>query len=247
VSRAGRYLIAAAVLALLPAAARAEVSVVTDGRGRVKRVVVMTKGADGAIWGQVRSRVPLEAMLNPLGDTLGDLAPTLAIHPKSGQPWAIWPRNEGNQKRLVVSYWTGKAWSAPQPIVAPDLYGSDQVEPRLVFDGAGTPYVIFTESARPSRIRFVTVAKGTWTPALSLSDEKIDSRSPLAALTGDGTGLNIRWTTPAGETTRTLPTAVLVESATNLMDSPIPPGSTTSPGAGDTTGDEPTDQFVHPH
>jgi hypothetical protein len=169
------------------------------------------------------------------------------MHPKSGQPWAIWPRNEGNQKRLVVSYWTGKAWSAPQPVVAPDLYGSDQIEPRLVFDSAGTPYLVFTEAARPARIRFVTVAKGIWTPALSLSDEKIDSRTPLAALTGDGTGLNVRWATPAGEAARVMPTSVLVQSATNLMDSPIPPGSTTSPGAGDTPGEEPKDQFVHPH
>lgn len=248
-SRAGRYLVAAAVLALLPAAAQAEVSVMVDARGRVKRVVVMSRGGTGTIWSQVRARVPLETMLNPLGDTTGDLAPTIAIHPKTGHPWAIWPRNEGNQKRLVVSYWTGKSWSTPQPIAAPDLVGSDQVEPRLVFDGAGTPYLVFTESARPSRIRFMTVARGIWTPPLTLSDEALDSRTPLAALTGDGAGLNVRWTTPSGETARLLPTAVLVESATNLMDSPIPPGSSGTPGEPGEggSGEEPGDQHAFPH
>jgi len=245
---AGRYVVLAAVLALVPAAVRAEVSVMLDSRGRVKRIVVMSRGGADSIWGQVRARVPLETMLNPLGDTRGDLAPTIAIHPKTGQPWAIWPRNEGNQKRLVISYWTGKGWSEPQPIAAPDLLGSDQVEPRLVFDTAGTPFVVFTESSRPSRIRFLTVARGTWTPALSLSDESVDSRAPLAALTGDGTGLNVRWATPAGETSRLLPTAVLIESATNLMDSPIPPGATSSPDAPGGGGtEEPGDRQVFPH
>jgi hypothetical protein len=232
---------------LLPAAARAEVSVMLDGHGRVKRVVVMSRGSAGTIWGQVRARVPLETMLNPTGDTRGDLAPTIAIHPVTGQPWAIWPRNEGNQKRLVISAWTGKEWSAPQPMVVPDLLGSDQLEPRLVFDAAGTPYLFFTEAARPSRVRFVTVARGVWTPALSLSDEKIDSRTPLASLVGDGTALNVRWATPGGEVARVLPTSLLVASATNLMDSPIPPGSTPTPGGSDTTSDGPSDQFVFPH
>jgi hypothetical protein len=247
VSRAGRFLVAAAVLTLLPAAAHAEVSVVVDGRGRVKRVVVMSRGDAGSVWSQVRARVPLETMLNPLGDTRGDQAPTIAIHPRTGQPWAIWPRNEGNQKRLVVSIWTGKEWSAPQPIVTPDLLGSDQIEPRLVFDAAGTPYLVFTEAARPARIRFATVARGTWTPALSLSDEKIDSRKPLTVLVGDGTGLSIRWATPAGEIARLLPTSVLVESATNLMDSPIPPGTTGTPGGSEGGDEDPGDQFVFPH
>ncbi|HKQ98473.1 MAG TPA: hypothetical protein VJV75_11405 [Candidatus Polarisedimenticolia bacterium] len=246
-SRTGRFLVGAAVLLLLPAAARAEVSVVLDGHGRVRRVVVVSRSAD-SIWGQVRARVPLETMLNPLGDTRGDLAPSIAIHPKTGQPWAVWPRNEGNQKRLVVSYWTSSGWTNPQPLVTPDLVGSDQIEPRLVFDIAGTPFLVFTEAARPSRIRFVTMARGVWTPALSLSDEKIDSRRPLASLSGDGTGLNVRWSTPTGEMARLLPTAVLVESATNLMDSPLPPGATGAPGTNEGSGaEEPGDRQVFPH
>lgn len=247
-SRAGRFLVAAAVLALVPAAARAEVSVMVDGQGRVKRIVVMSRGRSGSIWSQVRARVPSATMLNPLGDTYGDLAPTIAINPRSGMPWAIWPRNEGNQKRLVVSYWTGAAWSAPQPIVAPDLVGSDQIEPRLVFDASGSPYVVFTEAARPSRIRFVTIARGAWTPALSISDETIESRMPLAAMTGDGAGLSVRWATPTGEVARVIQTATLVESATNLMDSPIPPGTTSSPGGPEGGGsEEPGDRQVFPH
>lgn len=246
-TRAGRFLVAAAVLAIVPGAARAEVSVMVDTHGRVKRVVVMSRGKADSIWSQVRARVPAATLLNPLGDTYGDLAPSIAIHPVTGQPWAVWPHNDGNQKRLVISTWTGKEWSAPQPIVMPDLLGSDQIEPRLVFDAAGTPFLVFTESARPSRIRFVTVARGLWTPALSLSDEAVDSRAPVAALTSDGAGLSVRWATPAGEMARTVPTSTLVESATNLMDSPIPPGSSSTPGGTGGGSEEPGDQQVFPH
>lgn len=249
-SRRGFFLCAGLVLALLPAAARAEVSVLVDGHGRVKRVVYITRetGRSAVVWKQVRPRVPFDALLNPLGDVTGDLSPSIAVHPVTGQPWVVWPRNEGNQKRLVYSTWNGKAWTAPQPIAIPDLMGWDQIEPRLMFDPAGTPFLLFTEAARNGRILFTTKARGVWTPPLPLSDGRVDSRTPGAALLGDA--LQVTWSTPVGMVSRLLPTAALVESATNLMDSPIPPGSNPDPdnppppGGGD---DAPDDQFLFRH
>jgi len=248
-SRRGLLLCAGLVLILLPAAARAEVSVLVDGHGRVKRVVYLTKvsGRSTVVWKQVRPRVPFEEMLNPLGDTTGDLSPTIAVHPGTGQPWVVWPRNEGNQKRLVYSTWDGKAWTAPQRIATPDIMGWDQIEPRLLFDAAGTPYLVFTEAARNGRILFTTVARGAWTPPLPLSDGKVDSRTPGAVVLGDS--LQVTWSTPVGMVSKALSTAALIESATNLMDSPIPPGSNTRPDEPpppDGSG-EPGDQFIHPH
>ena len=101
-SRRGFILGAGLLLALLPATARAEVSVLVDGHGRVKRVVYITRdvGKSGVVWKQVRPRVPFDTLLNPLGDSMGDLSPTIALHPATGQPWVVWPRNEGNQKDL---------------------------------------------------------------------------------------------------------------------------------------------------
>jgi len=256
-SRRGLLLCAGLALALLPAAARAEVSVLVDAHGRVKRVVYMTRdtGRSTVVWKQVRPRVPFASLLNPLGDTTGDLPPTIAIHPQTGRPWVVWPRNEANQKRLVYSTWDGKAWTPPQPVAVPDIMGWDQLEPRLLFDPAGTPYLVFTEAARQGRILFTTVARGVWTPPLPLSDDTVDSRSPGAVVLGDV--LNVNWSTPGGVVTRTLPTTALVESATRLMDSPIPPGSGQTPDDPDhpddpdepepPTGDEPGDKFVFPH
>jgi hypothetical protein len=247
-SRRGFLLSAGLLLVLLPAAARAEVSVLVDAKGRVKRVVYVTRdtGRSAVVWKQVRPRVPFESLLNPLGDTTGDLPPSIAIHPQTGRPWVVWPRNEGNQKRLVYSTWDGKAWTLPQRVAAPDIMGWDQIEPRLLFDPAGTPYLVFTEAARNGRILFSTVARGVWTPTLPLSDGTIDSRSPGAAVLGDD--LKVTWSTPTGVVTKTLPTTALVERATSLMDSPIPPGSNPKPDDPEPPGgDEPDDKFRFPH
>jgi hypothetical protein len=248
-TRRALLLCAGVVLTLLPTAARAEVSVIVDGRGHVKRVVYLTRNSDKStvIWKQVRARVPFETMLNPLGDTTGDLAPSIAVNPLSGQPWVVWPRNEGNQKRLVLSMWNGRGWTDPQPIATPDIMGWDQVAPRLVFDQAGTPYLVFEEAARNGRILFVTRARGVWTPPLVLSEKGVDSRGPGAVLSD--AALRVTWSTPTGVETRLLPTANLIEAATNLMDSPIPPGSASSPDDPKNPGgsDEPTEKPVLPH
>jgi hypothetical protein len=247
--RRGVLLTAGLLLALVPATVRAEVSVIVDGHGRVRRVVYITKEGTrtSVVWKQVRPRVPLDELLNPLGDTTGDLAPTIAVHPQTGRPWVVWPRNEGNQKRLVYSVWEGKGWTPAQPVAAPDIMGWDQVEPRLLFDPEGTPYLLFTEASRKARILFTTLSrKGGWTPPLALTDGTVDSRGPLAALLG--TDLKVSWTTPTGTVTQLLPAASLLESATNLMDSPIPPGSSTAPDQPpppDDPGGEPISKHKH--
>ena len=211
-----------ALALLTPLAARAEVSVQVNPDGKVTRVIVLSKGGSGRIWRQVRGHVPAAQLLNPLGDTYGDLAPTIATNPKTGQPWVVWPQNEGNRKRLVASSWNGSAWTEPVRIAKSDLMGYDQTEPRLLFDAAGAPYVFFTEGTSHRRVLFVTLSDRGWTPPLRLSENGVDSRTPTAVL--NGTDVKIGFTTPAGVVTRTLATGFLAESAFNLMDSPIPPG-----------------------
>ena len=211
-----------ALALLTPLAARAEVSVQLSPDGKVTRVVVLSKRGSGRIWRQVRGHVPAAQLLNPLGDTYGDLAPTIATNPTTGRPWAVWPQNDGNRKRLVASDWNGSAWTEPVRIAKSDLMGFDQTEPRLLFDAAGVPYVFFTEGDNERRVLFVTLSDRGWTPPLRLSENGVDSRTPLAVL--NGTDVRIGFTTPAGPVVLTMPTAYLAESAFNLMDSPIPPG-----------------------
>jgi len=237
------------VVSLLPSFARAEVSVQLDVHGRVKRLVVLTRGNGPGleVWKQMRGRVPVAWILNPLGDTYGDLAPALAVQPTTGLPWAVWPANEGNQKRLVVSRWDGTKWTAPRRIAAVDPLGSDQIEPRLAFDAQGAPYVLFTEAGTTSRVMFLTLVQDVWGPALQVSDDGVDSRQPTLSLkNGDVT---IGFQTPQGPVAKSLSALSLVEAVSNLMDSPIPPGSAPTqppPGQG-STGDDPPAPFVFHH
>jgi hypothetical protein len=240
-------LCAGLLLVLVPGLALAEVSVQLDQRGHVRHTLYLTRGPGGSrvVWGQVRDRLPLEVLLNPLGDNLGDLPPAIAINPRTHAPWVVWPQNVGNQKRLAFSAWDGKGWTAPVQIVRPDLMGSDQVEPKLLFDVAGTPYLVFTEESRPARVLFVTLSNGAWTPPILLSDRAVDSRHPMAAVRGSDLLLN--YDTPTGSIDRVLPTGTLVKEAASLMDSPIPPGALptkpkdpSSPGG----GEEPGDPFI---
>jgi hypothetical protein len=241
-SRSLRVLSVGLGLLLVPILAHSEVSVHLDRQGKLKRVVYLTRGSgsQAVIWGQLRGHLPLEQQLNPLGDTYGDLAPTLATHPVTGFPWVVWPRNEGNQKRIVISAWDGSRWTAPVQVSRPDALGSDQIEPRLLFDAAGVPYLIFTEAAQQARILFSTLARGAWTPALQLSPATIDSRQ--ATVTLNGSTLVVAFSTPTGQMTRQMPTTILLESATKLMDSPIPPGA--SPAPGGPSGEDPEEPLL---
>lgn len=225
------------ILVLQPLLAHAELSVQVDRQGNVKSVHYLTgRSARGkVIWGQVRARVPIEAMLNPLGDTYGDLAPTLATHPLTGYPWVVWPKNEGNQKRIMVSTWNGRRWTVPARVAIPDPMGYDQLDPRLVFDEAGIPYLVFAEAAPKGRVLFSTLVSGVWTPPLLLSDPAVDSRQPTTAI--QGSELMLAYGTPTGRVSLALEASRLVDTAISLMDSPIPPGSQSGPGDQGLPGD----------
>lgn len=246
-----RFAVVCVGLALSFAAgqARAEVSVRLDADGQFKRMVILTRSAGRpVVWAQVRARLPLEQILNPLGDTYGDLAPSIALNPITGNPWAVWPHNEGNQKRLMVSYWTGARWSDPVALGGVDAMGDDQVEPRLVFDASGAPFVLYTEAARPARILVRVLEGGQWSRTIRLSAASADSRAPVASIAGDA--LSVGWTTPVGPVTKVLSASAVKLEGFSLMDNPIPPGASPpspvpkNPGM---PGDDPGEQFIIRH
>jgi hypothetical protein len=230
----------AVVLLLLPSLTPAEVSVRLDGKGAFHRLFYLTRGEgpNRVIWGQVRPGVSLRLMLNPLGDNLGDLAPTLRLSPATGLPWAVWSMNVAGQKRVGFSSWTAAGWLAPTPIVAkPGPYFYNELGPDLAFDQSGRPFVVWWRPESVGRVYLSTLVGGAWTPAVLLSDEAIDSRQPSIAI--DGSVATITYQTSSGAQTKTYDTAFLVQSAANLMDTPIPPGQQGGPDTGDPGGGSP--------
>lgn len=225
--RGRRFAGLALTLVLIPTVALAEISAVTDHQGHFRRLFILTRGVGPSkvIWGQVRPAIPLHLILNPLGDNLGDLAPTIQLNPVTKLPWVFWSMNVANQKRIGFSFWNNVAWTPPALIVAdpgPSFY--DQLDPAVAFGADGTPYLVWWAAEQVGKVYFSTLVRGTWTPPLLLTDPEVDSRKPTIVL--KGTEAVVVSSTPSGPVTKIFNTAVLFESASSLMDTPIPPGHT---------------------
>lgn len=241
-----RPLAVVSALLLLPSLALAEVSVQLNARGEFKKVVYLTEehGRARTVWGQVRPNQLPGVMLNPLGDNLGDEAPVIQISPVTRLPWVVWAKNFGNLKQLVSATWdaTGRRWTEPRPISPGTPLIWDDRTPSLAFDAFGTPYLVWSRAEQTAAIYFSTLVSGVWTPALRISDERVDSRAP--AITLDGTTAVVTYRTPAGPVTKRFAAAFLLDSAASLMDNPIPPLGL-PPSGGGPGGDIPgTDGFV---
>lgn len=219
--------------------ALAEVSVQLNRDGSFGKVVFLSRGGrTPLVWRQVRPYLPLEVQLNPLGDTLGDLRPTIASHPVTGLPWVFWSRNVANIRQLVYSTWTAAGWSAPRAIGGdPAPSPHDELDPAVAFDAAGAPFLVWWQKAAAGEVYFSTLIGNVWTPRLLLSRAGEDSRTPSIRV--DGTRAVVTYHTPRGAVTTVHETAVLIESAASLMDSPTPPGLQ-EPGGGDEGKNDPS-------
>jgi len=179
-------------------------------------------------------------VLNPLGDTYGDGAPVIQQDPQTRRPMVVWPHNVGNVKQLVFSAWAVRGWSDPAPVVSlADPYHRDQGEPALAIDAAGAAYLVWTSKGQAGRIYFSTFVRerNAWTPAMPLSAEGVDARKPSVAL--KGTIATVTFETPSGTALVTYDSAVLLDSAVSLMDSPTPPLDTPPSGGGGDAGGAP--------
>ncbi|HET6278177.1 MAG TPA: hypothetical protein VFG08_05280 [Candidatus Polarisedimenticolia bacterium] len=220
-------------LLLLPAVALAEVSVQLDNDGKLKRVHVLTRGEgrSAVVWGQVRKYLPLELMLNPLGDNLEDGAPHIALHPVTGYPWVVWSMNINNQKRIGFATWDGRRWTSPAQVVKlRDPMGYDQFDPQISFTPLGVPILTWWVESPIARVCFSTMIDGRWSPPLVLSERGVDSRRPVHSLGEEGEELLVAYETPLGSLTSTFSTRTLLEMSSGIMDNPIPPGADPEPG-----------------
>ena len=236
-TRTGRCIAVALALSILPTLAPAEISVQTDHQGHFRRLVVLTRGSGPSrvVWGQVRRAVPLNNMLNPLGDNLGDLPPKIVSNPLTGAPWAFWSMNIANQKRMGFSFWNGTGWTPPAPVVAaPGPYYYDELDPSVGFV-LGTPYLVWSRAEPTAKVYLSILVAGVWTPPVLLSDPLTDSRKPTITIDGakSTTKAIVTCQTPFGPWIGTYDTAALFEAAASLMDTPIPPGHSVPPPTSD--------------
>ncbi len=189
----------------LSSATRAEVRAITDRNGNYKMTRVLTQHVENhrtvthrvpGVWSPV-GRGTGPQTLNPNGDRIGDLWPTIS-EPRVGPrfPWVLWSRLNGAHYDLVWSRWSRPGWSAPQWLVLEGVRGDD-LDPDVVFDAKGRPYVVWwTEDNGQGTVFFSVFLGNRWMPPLRISDASMDARHPDLRLEQDG--LSIRYRTPAG-------------------------------------------------
>lgn len=181
-------------------AARAEVSALTDRQGVYRSVRVQQSPRHG-VWAPV-AHGSQRYVLNPYGDQLGDLRPTVAENIVAPHyPWVVWSRLNDTHYDLAWSCWTEYqqwepvSWLDPSSTAA----SGDSLDAYLTFDPAGRPYVAWWRFQNGMGQVFVSFfLTTTWMAPLPVSDKMIDARYPDLTVPAAGE-LVLHYQTPLGE------------------------------------------------
>ncbi len=170
----------------------AEVRVRTGLDGEYLTTMVVPGGPPWrqGVWGG-RSRMGLRhgsTVLNPAGDRLGDLIPTVGEGSQAPHhPWVVWSRFNGSDYDLVYSSWT-YAWSRILRVTPESLRGDD-LDPSLAFSSAGQPLIAWwnrdVEDGHGT-VYFSMFVETGWLEPLQISDDSIGGQHPSIGIE-DGT------------------------------------------------------------
>lgn len=204
--------IGAALFALsLSLPALGEVSAKLDDAGNYVGMVYRI-GMSARVWAcpaPTLNRKPL----NPTGDLLGDLAPTIVEDNAHARwPFAVWAHPNGSDYDLVFSRWTGRAWT-PMAFVDQDNAVND-LDPRLVMSSTGHPYMVwYRAEATGGAIYFSMFLQTRWISPIRLSTVGVDSSQPDLTLPSDWR-IVVTFMTPSGMQTR----AITIQSIDSITD-----------------------------
>lgn len=141
-------------------------------------------GANRRVWGNALPTAQRRP-LNPTGDLLGDLAPTVVENPvHSYWPTAIWSHPNGSDYDLVFSRWTGSAWSPIQFVQGDNFY--NDLEPRLAFNSVGRPYLVWwVEENGVGAVYFSIFLETRWLTGVRVSTPGVDARRANLVIDSD--------------------------------------------------------------
>lgn len=175
---------------------RAEVAAVLAEDGSFVRTDVRTerRGRVSSVWleSDPLSRHTLHGaggervLLNRNGASRADGVPSIAIHPLTGLPWAVWSFNENGDYELAFSFFDGRDWASPMLLgSAPN--GADDLQPRMDFTPDGRPLITWwrmSDDGSEQSVWLTSRQNGTWTPPVRLSSSREKARRP-SLLIGD--------------------------------------------------------------
>jgi len=178
--------------------ARAEVRAVTDRDGNYVMTRVLLDQRLNHVWSPL-SRGSSNSTLNPEGDQLGDLYPTIGEAPLAPYyPWVVWSRIRDGRYDLAWSRWTEGGWEPIRWVEPGHDRPGHNLDVDLAFDADGRPYIVWWREHRGVGSVYLSMfLSSTWMAAYGVSDDGLDSRYPQLEVASDGVVV-VRYTTPAG-------------------------------------------------
>ena len=165
--------------------AKSEVSARVDETGQyIGMLIRINNSASRRIWASGMVTVDRRP-LNPTGDILGDLAPTVVENPaNSNYPYAFWAHPNGGDYDLVFSRWTGAGWS-PTQFVQSDNF-TNEFEPRAAFSSTGRPFLVWwSDENGVGSVYFSMFLQTRWMTPIRVSAVGVDSRHAEAVIFDD--------------------------------------------------------------
>jgi len=122
-------------------------------------------------------------VLNPSGDDNGDGPAAWAIDPATGNPVVAWAWWDGHDHEIVVSRWTGTAWSEKDRLTDDEL---DDVDPAVTVTAAGTVRVTWWRTENGHRaVYYLDLGTRADGPEVVTPLPRSGSRPGLALVDGD--------------------------------------------------------------
>jgi hypothetical protein len=180
-----RFGIAALALAAVTGWVFGEIAVELDDKGKYRHVVILQgmEGQEPIVWRQVRSDSDPMLVLNPRGDEVGDLTPSVREHPGTGMPWAVWSLNDGTDYEIAYSVFNGRQWVVTRRVEEGDNPHHD-LDPVLEFTRGGVGVVAWWRATPVPQVFLSYQVRGAWSPAIAISDPEVDSRHPRLQVRG---------------------------------------------------------------
>ncbi len=150
---------------------RAEVGVALDAsfaRSPYVQIIVDDPSPVGTAWRRF-SASPSRVVLNAQGEANGDGSPDFVLNPVSSLPIVVWARNNAGNFDVVVSAFSGGAWSTPQVVAGSP---SNELDPRVVVDSAGTVHLLYwVDTGATQRVyyRHAPSDLSSWSAAIPVS------------------------------------------------------------------------------
>ena len=215
------YFIGFALIALaMPVPALGEIAAVLDESGTYSGMAYRTTTSGGIvrIWSSAAPTFERRP-LNPTGDVLGDLAPTIVESTTADRwPFAVWSHPNGPDYDLVFSRFTGRTWT---PISFVETDNSHKaLEPRMVMNSTGRPYMVwYRTEPGGGAVYFSLFLESRWMTPIRVSYIGVAATSPDLDLVSDSR-VNVTYNTANGPQTRTL-TIPTPDSITDDIDPKI--------------------------